>query len=140
MKETAQPKPPEALLAASLYDAGDVAGAAAQLESLVRRCYPQGGADCPDEAKVRSDLGAQYHQSDALVEAEVQLRRAVELEPTNGVALNNLAVTLNSLGKKEEADLVYEQALEAVKARIQPSLVSVSSYVWDRLPNHRVPF
>jgi len=140
LKDRTQPKPQEALLAASLYDAGDIAGAAAQLELLVRRCYPDSGADCPDEAKVRSDLGAQYHQSDQLVKAEVQLRRAVELEPTNGVALNNLAVTLNSLGKKEEADLVYEQALGAVKARIQPSLTSVESMVWDRLPNHRVPF
>ena len=46
---------------------------------LIARCYPRGGADCPDEAKVRSDLGAQYHQSDRWEEAVVELRRAVEL-------------------------------------------------------------
>ena len=101
---------------------------------------PQGGADCPDEAKVRSDLGAQYHQSDRWEEAVVELRRAVELEPTNGVALNNLAVTLNTLGRAAEADDVYERALRAVKARMAPSLFRPRSYVWDRLPDARVPF
>ena len=38
-----------------------------------------------------------------------QLRRAVELEPTNGVALNNLAVTLNTLGRADEADDLHER-------------------------------
>ena len=135
-----QPRPPEALEAALLYERGDIKGAAAQLEILIKRCYPQGGADCPDEAKVRSDLGAQYHQSDRWEEAVVELRRAVELEPTNGVALNNLAVTLNTLGREDEADDVYERALKAVKARMAPSLFRVESYVWDRLPDARVPF
>ena len=135
-----QPRPPEALEAALLYERGDIRGAAAQLEALIERCYPQGGADCPDEAKVRSDLGAQYHQSDRWEEAVVELRRAVELEPTNGVALNNLAVTLNTLGRAAEADEVYERALRAVKARMAPSLLRVESYVWDRLPDARVPF
>ena len=110
------------------------------LAALIERCYPRGGADCPDEAKVRSDLGAQYHQSDRWEEAVVELRRAVELEPTNGVALNNLAVTLNTLGRAAEADDVYERALQAVKARMAPSLVRVESYVWDRLPDARVPY
>ena len=135
-----QPRPPEALEAALLYERGDIRGAAAQLEALIARCYPKGGADCPDEAKVRSDLGAQYHQSDRWEEAVVELRRAVELEPTNGVALNNLAVTLNTLGREDEADEVYERALRAVKARMAPSLLRVESYVWDRLPDARVPF
>ena len=135
-----QPRPPEALEAARLYERGDIKGAAAQLEVLIKRCYPHGGADCPDEAKVRSDLGAQYHQSDRWEEAVVELRRAVELEPTNGVALNNLAVTLNTLGREDEADDVYERALKAVKARMAPSLFRVESYVWDRLPDARVPF
>jgi len=135
-----QPRPPEALEAALLYERGDIKGAAEQLEILIKRCYPQGGADCPDEAKVRSDLGAQYHQSDRWEEAVVELRRAVELEPTNGVALNNLAVTLNTLGRSDEADDVYERALKAVKARMAPSLFRVESYVWDRLPDARVPF
>jgi hypothetical protein len=135
-----QPRPPEALEAARLYERGDIRGAARQLEVLIERCYPRGGADCPDEAKVRSDLGAQYHQSDRWEEAVVELRRAVELEPTNGVALNNLAVTLNTLGREDEADEVYERALRAVKARMAPSLFRVESYVWDRLPDARVPF
>jgi tetratricopeptide (TPR) repeat protein len=135
-----QPRPPEALEAARLYERGDIRGAAEQLEVLIERCYPHGGADCPDEAKVRSDLGAQYHQSDRWEEAVVQLERAVELEPTNGVALNNLAVTLNTLGRADEADDVYERALRAVKARMAPSLFRVESYVWDRLPDARVPF
>ena len=135
-----QPRPPEALEAALLYERGDIRGAARQLEALIKRCYPRGGADCPDEAKVRSDLGAQYHQSDRWEEAVVELKRAVELEPTNGVALNNLAVTLNTLGREDEADEVYERALRAVKARMAPSLLRVESYVWDRLPDARVPF
>ena len=49
---------------------------------------------CPDEAKARSDLGAQYHQASRYAEAEAQLRRSLELDPTSSVALNNLAVTL----------------------------------------------
>ena len=31
---------------------------------------------------MRSDLGAQYHQSDRWEEAVVELKRAVEFEPT----------------------------------------------------------
>ena len=41
---------------------------------------------------------------------------------------------------EDEADAVYERALRAVKARMAPSLLRVESYVWDRLPDARVPF
>ena len=52
----------------------------------------------------------------------------------------HLAVTLNTLGREDEADAVYERALQAVKARMAPSLFRVESYVWDRLPDARVPY
>ena len=67
----------------------------------------------------------------------MELKRAVELEPTNGVALNNLAVTLNTLGREDEADEVYERALRAVKARMAPSLLRVESYRVGRGPASR---
>ena len=75
---------------------------------------------CPVEAKFRSDLGAIYQQAGRLDEAEVQLRASIGLDAGNSVALNNLAVTLVSLGKAEDAAPVYEEALAVARRTTSP--------------------
>lgn len=47
-----------------------------------------------------------------LGEAEVALRKAAELNPDNGLAMNNLAVVLSEAGQKKEALEVIERALQ----------------------------
>ena len=101
-----QPRPPEALEAALLYERGDIRGAAAQLEALTERCF-QIRHDCPDEAKVEatSAPSTTSHRWSSRCGAE----EGRGVEPTTS-SLNNLAVTLNTLGREDEADAVYERA------------------------------
>lgn len=45
-------------------------------------------------------------------EAQFRFERAVELDPQNSSALNNLAVALEQMGEFEEARKYYERALD----------------------------
>jgi len=100
--------------ARKVYDFGDVAESIQLLQNVAAACFDDGAATgcCRGlaESRVRSDLGAALQQRGDLVAAARELRRSLELDGTNAVALNNLAVTLH--GSAEAVEL-YAAALEA---------------------------
>jgi Flp pilus assembly protein TadD len=58
------------------------------------------------------EFGLKVAQKGLWQEARFRFQRAVELEPANAAALNDLAVALEQMGEFAEARKAYEKALE----------------------------
>ena len=71
------------------------------------------GASRPREASVQLRFGVDMAQTGAWKEAEFRFRRAAELAPDDAEVRNNLAVAYESNGRYDEAELAYQQALDA---------------------------
>jgi Flp pilus assembly protein TadD len=67
----------------------------------------------PDEAVYHNALGVLYLNLKQHREAQVELKRAVDLDKTYGEALHNLGVANAEEGKWGEAVLLYKKALSA---------------------------
>ena len=78
-------------------------------------------------------------------EANMRFERANELDPGNIKVLNNLAVSLEAVGRWEDAKTVYEQALalepDNNKVRKNFRLFSdfYGTYILKDIPNANVP-
>jgi cytochrome c-type biogenesis protein CcmH/NrfG len=66
----------------------------------------------PDNMTALIGLGNAYYAAADLTSAEAVLRRAVQTDPANPIAHNNLAQVLFETGKRNEA---LQQALRAVE-------------------------
>ena len=58
------------------------------------------------------DFGLKVAQKGLWQEARFRFERAVQLDPGNAAALNDLAVALEQMGEFDEARKAYEKALE----------------------------
>ena len=58
------------------------------------------------------DFGLKVAQKGLWQEARFRFERAVQLDPGNAAALNDLAVALEQMGEFDEARQAYEKALE----------------------------
>ncbi len=75
-------------------------------EALLREAMA-GGADYPD---IRYTLGLIYHQWGKLEEAVTEFRNSLSRNPEYVEALMSLAITLNELGRYDEAKTAYQKA------------------------------
>jgi len=66
----------------------------------------------PENPRGHNNLAALYIDQDRLAEAEVHLRRALELKPRYGMAFDNLAVIAAARGRLEEALELFARANE----------------------------
>lgn len=85
----------------------------------------------PRYADVHNLLGLLYFQRGALEQAAASFRRALDVNPAYTEASLNLAVTLNELGRYEQADRVVVQAAKAVGTGSQ----DLDPYVRGKLAN-----
>lgn len=65
-----------------------------------------------ESADRQIDFGLKVAQQGLWQEARFRFERAVEAEPGNAAALNNLAVALEQMGEFADARKAYEKALE----------------------------
>jgi Flp pilus assembly protein TadD len=65
-----------------------------------------------DKASQQVKFGIEVAQQGMWREARFRFERAVELDPQNPSALNNLAVAQEQMGEFQEARVNYERALE----------------------------
>ncbi|WP_102222590.1 tetratricopeptide repeat protein [Acidimangrovimonas sediminis] len=77
---------------------------------LALRAYYRAAAEQGMNADVLSAIGSANLKLGRLNQAELILRRALELDPTNVPAMNNLGVVLMGQGKYSEARLVFRNA------------------------------
>lgn len=73
--------------------------------------YKKAIADVPDDPDFYKHLGGTYAQMGKLKEAEDALRTGVKLDPKDWLLWNNLAVTLQMAGKKDECAGALKKAL-----------------------------
>jgi Flp pilus assembly protein TadD len=66
----------------------------------------------PNLSAPRIDLGMAYHRSGDLVSAEEQLRRALEINPSHPVALNELGIVYRKTARFADARRSYQGALD----------------------------
>lgn len=69
----------------------------------------------PGMADVQNHMGFIYHQRGDLVAAREFFRKAVDLNPTYTEAAMNLAVTLNELGRYDEAERALNGVAESAR-------------------------
>ena len=98
------PEPAAMERALALHQAGDLAGAAALYEAVLR--------ERPSDADALHLLGLVHHQSGRPEDALPLLRRALEADPGFHQAHNSLGAALLSLGRREEAAACFRRALE----------------------------
>jgi tetratricopeptide (TPR) repeat protein len=87
--------------------------------------------EAPFFADVFNKLGFIFHQRGAFGKAVTYFRRALEINPAYTEASLNLAVTLNNLGKYEEAVEVFQRASRFA----QPGPDSLDPFVRGKLAN-----
>jgi tetratricopeptide (TPR) repeat protein len=90
--------------AVAQYDAGQYAGAAAQLERLLPRL--------PNSFDVHELLGLVYSAQSQDAKANEHFERAVRLKPGSAEARTNLATNLMHLGKLATAEVEFRKAVE----------------------------
>jgi tetratricopeptide (TPR) repeat protein len=93
---------PALLLARAKLDEKDPRGAE---EALKRACR-----EAPQSAEARRFLGAFYVSQGRLAEGEAEIRRAVDMNPQSGVAMVELADVQYAMGRKQEAEQLYQRA------------------------------
>ena len=86
-----------------LYQSGQADAAKSLAESIT--------TDFPDYALGWKVLGTIHIQMSCFVDAEVSLRRSIELSPQDAESYNNLGSSLKGLGRLDEASLAYRQAI-----------------------------
>jgi tetratricopeptide (TPR) repeat protein len=79
-------------------------------ESLLREAMA-GGANFPD---IHYTLGIIYHHGGKLEEASREFERSIAQNPEYTEALMSLSITLNELGRYEEAKAAYRKAAESL--------------------------
>ena len=85
------------------------------MRTLVLLLFLGSGATLAAEeaAERQIDFGLKVAQQGLWQEARFRFERAVQAEPGNAAALNNLAVALEQMGDFAGARTAYEKALEA---------------------------
>ena len=86
-----------------LYQSGQADAAKSLAESIT--------TDFPDYALGWKVLGTIHIQMSCFVDAEVSLRRSIELSPQDAESHNILGYSLKGLGRLDEASLAYRQAI-----------------------------
>jgi len=76
-------------------------------------------ADARSDAKTEVAFGIDVAQKGLWREAIYRWERAVEIDPTYGAALNNLAVAYEHEGQLEKARQTYEKALAVEPNNVQ---------------------
>jgi predicted O-linked N-acetylglucosamine transferase (SPINDLY family) len=84
---------------------------------VLKRLFGGGASRLPGSAQECFRLGSEAAQQGRLAEAVALLRRAVELDPTNGAAHHNLGSALRDRGERQAALAAYREA-----ARLAPQL------------------
>ncbi len=100
--------------------------------SLAEVLYRDGQAEAAIAAdrKVNYYIGDTYRIYEQYSAAAVNYREAVRLNPDFAEAYIKLAVTLHDLGKTDEAETVYDQAIQMVERDPQPGRPFVQ-YLYD---------
>jgi Flp pilus assembly protein TadD len=65
----------------------------------------------PNKARTHNNLGLMLKERDRLPEAMREFERAVELQPVNAFALNNLATIYCGIGRREECGALLRKAV-----------------------------
>jgi len=65
-----------------------------------------------EEARLHNDRGVSLYYQQAYGAAEMEFKRALELNPDMVEAFNNLALTLTEAGKHEDAAVCFQRAIE----------------------------
>jgi len=68
-------------------------------------------AFAPDDSNAHINLGAALKYISVLAEAEAEFERAIELDPENSQALNDLALVRGNQGRLDEAEALLQRAL-----------------------------
>jgi Flp pilus assembly protein TadD len=78
---------------------------------LVLLLVPAALAAAERSSRSQVDFGLEVAQKGLWQEARFRFERAVELDPNNAAAYNNLAVALEEMGEFDKARAAYEKAL-----------------------------
>jgi Flp pilus assembly protein TadD len=73
---------------------------------------PVPGLAAEDSSERQVEFGLKVAQKGLWQEARFRFERAVQLDPGNAAALNDLAVALEQMGEFDQARKAYEKALE----------------------------
>jgi len=73
---------------------------------------PMSAVAAEESAGRQVEFGLKVAQKGLWQEARFRFERAVQLEPGNAAALNDLAVALEQMGEFDQARQAYEKALE----------------------------
>lgn len=68
-------------------------------------------ADARSDAKAQVEFGIELAETSLWQDAMLRFRRAVQIDPTYGEAWNNYAISLEQLGRLEDAREAYDEAL-----------------------------
>jgi Flp pilus assembly protein TadD len=79
---------------------------------LLAPAAPSLADDNKDKAKKQVEFGIEVAQLGLWKEAVYRWSKAVELDPSNASARNNLAVAYEQTGEFDQANVEYERALE----------------------------
>jgi Flp pilus assembly protein TadD len=82
------------------------------IRALLFLCLVPGGAWAASRSERETGFGIQVAQKGLWAEARFRFEKALELDPDNASALNNLAVTLEQQGEFERAREAYDKALK----------------------------
>jgi Flp pilus assembly protein TadD len=78
---------------------------------LLLRLVPGSWLEAEESSGRQVEFGLKVAQKGLWQEARFRFERAVQLDPGNAAALNDLAVALEQMGEFEEARKAYEKAL-----------------------------
>jgi Flp pilus assembly protein TadD len=103
--ESGLPKPPGASLRKGemLYEMKDYWGARAEVETALK--------DDPNNAKAHRLLGAICSLLDKNAEAEMEFKKAIELNRSDDVAHNNLGTLYDKMDRPQEAEKEFKEAV-----------------------------
>jgi Flp pilus assembly protein TadD len=73
----------------------------------------------PDKARPRNNLGENLKKAGRVAEAQMQLERALAIQPDYPDALNNLATIYTNIGRKGEAISLLQQCLSLDPGHVQ---------------------
>jgi len=86
----------------------------------------------PNDANLNNDMGYFFLTRNELDKAEEHFRRAVEIDPKNARAWNNLGVTLAEKRQYEEAYEAFVEVLSPAEARVNLSVILARQGQFDQ--------
>jgi Flp pilus assembly protein TadD len=85
----------------------------------------------PNKARTHNNLGLMLKERDRLPEAMREFERAVELQPVNAFALNNLATIYCGIGRREECAALLRKAV-SLKPDYLKARYNLAMYYYEK--------